>query len=142
MEKITSLVPGLDRVFFCNSGTETVEAAIKFARLSTGRSEIIAAMRCFHGRTFGALSATYNKKYREGFEPLVPGFSHVPFNNAEAMRNAVNEKTAAVILEVVQGEGGVYPADFSYLADVRNICDQTGALFIIDEVQTGFRPDW
>jgi LysW-gamma-L-lysine/LysW-L-ornithine aminotransferase len=138
MEKITSLVPGLDRVFFCNSGTETVEAALKFARLSTGRSEIIATMRCFHGRTFGALSATYNKKYREGFEPLVPGFSHVPYNNPDAMRNAVNEKTAAVILEVVQGEGGVYPADFAYLAEVRKNCDQTGALLIIDEVQTGF----
>lgn len=138
MEKITSLIPGLDRVFFCNSGTETVEAAIKFARISTGRSEIIATMRCFHGRTMGALSATYNKKYREGFEPLVPGFSHVPYNNAQAMQNAVNEKTAAVILEIVQGEGGVYIADPSYIQAVRQICDQVGALLIVDEVQTGF----
>ena len=107
MEKITALVPGLDRVFFCNSGTESVEAAFKFARISTGRKNIVAAMRAFHGRTYGSLSATYNKKYREGFEPLVPGFSHVAYNNVEALDKAVNEETAAVILEVVQGEGGV-----------------------------------
>jgi LysW-gamma-L-lysine/LysW-L-ornithine aminotransferase len=138
MEKITSLVPGLDRVFFCNSGTETVEAAIKFARISTGRTEIVATMRCFHGRTYGALSATFNKKYREGFEPLVPGFSHVPYNNAEAMEKAVNSNTAAVILETVQGEGGVYVADRAYIQAVRKICDQAGALLIVDEVQTGF----
>ncbi len=138
MEKITSLVPGLDRVFFCNSGTETVEAAIKFARLSTGRTDIIATMRCFHGRTYGALSATYNKKYREGFEPLVPGFNHVPYNNIDAMRTAVNSETAAVILEVVQGEGGIYPADPTYLQTVRQICNSAGTLLIIDEVQTGF----
>jgi len=84
MKKITSLVAGLDKVFLCNSGTESVEAAFKFARISTGRKNIIAAMRAFHGRTYGALSATYNKKYREGFEPLVPGFSHVAYNNIEA----------------------------------------------------------
>jgi acetylornithine/LysW-gamma-L-lysine aminotransferase len=138
MEKICGLVPGLDRVFFCNSGTESVEAAIKFARISTGRSGIVATMRCFHGRTMGALSATYNKKYREGFEPLVPGFSHVPYNNADALRAAVNETTAAVILEVVQGEGGVYPADPGYIQSAREICDQAGALLIVDEVQSGF----
>lgn len=138
MEKITSLMPGLDRVYFCNSGAETVEAALKFARISTGRSGIVATMRAFHGRTYGALSATYNKKYREGFEPLVPGFIHVPYNNAEALRAAVSEQTAAVILEIVQGEGGVYPADPEYVWAVRQICDQTGALMIVDEVQTGF----
>ena len=138
MEKITALVPGLDRVFFCNSGTEAVEAALKFARLSTGRKNVVAAMRAFHGRTFGALSATFNKKYREGFEPLVPGFSHVPFNNIEALEKAVNEETAAVILEVVQGEGGVYPASAEYVSAARRICDERGALLIVDEVQTGF----
>ncbi len=138
MEKITSLVPELPRVFFCNSGTEAVEASLKFARLSTGRSGIVAAMRAFHGRTFGSLSATYNKKYREGFEPLVPGFSHVPYNNVAALENAVTDNTAAVILEVVQGEGGVYPASQEYLQAARRICDQRGALLIIDEIQTGF----
>ena len=138
MEKITALVPGLDRVFFCNSGTEAVEAAFKFARISTGRKNFIAAMRAFHGRTYGSLSATYNKKYREGFEPLLPGVSHVSYNNIEALDKAVNEETAAVILEVVQGEGGVYPASAEYIQAARRICDERGALLIIDEIQTGF----
>jgi acetylornithine/LysW-gamma-L-lysine aminotransferase len=138
MEKITALVPGLDRVFFCNSGTESVEAAFKFARISTGRKNFIAAMRAFHGRTYGSLSATFNKKYREGFEPLVPGFSHVAYNNVEALDKAVNEETASVILEVVQGEGGVYPATAEYIQAARRICDERGALLIVDEIQTGF----
>ncbi|MBL8062855.1 MAG: aspartate aminotransferase family protein [Anaerolineales bacterium] len=138
MEKITALVPGLDRVFFCNSGTEAVEAAFKFARISTGRKNFIAAMRAFHGRTYGSLSATFNKKYREGFEPLLPGVSHVSYNNIEALDKAVNEETAAVILEVVQGEGGVYPASAEYIQAARRICDERGALLIVDEIQTGF----
>jgi len=138
MEKITALVPGLDRIFFCNSGTEAVEAAFKFARISTGRKNFIAAMRAFHGRTFGSLSATFNKKYREGFEPLLPGVSHVSYNNIEALDKAVNEETAAVILEVVQGEGGVYPANLEYVQAARRICDERGALLIVDEIQTGF----
>ncbi|MBI5825888.1 MAG: aspartate aminotransferase family protein [Chloroflexi bacterium] len=138
MKKITSLVDGLDKVFLCNSGTESVEAAFKFARISTGRKNIVAAMRAFHGRTYGALSATFNKKYREGFEPLVPGFSHVAFNNIEALEKAVNDETAAVILEVVQGEGGVYPASTEYVQAARRICDERGALLIVDEIQTGF----
>ena len=138
MKKITSLVDGLDKVFLCNSGTESVEAAFKFARISTGRKNIVAAMRAFHGRTYGSLSATYNKKYREGFEPLVPGFSHVAYNNVEALDKAVNEETAAVILEVMQGEGGVYPATAEYIQAARRICDERGALLIVDEIQTGF----
>jgi len=138
MEKLTALTPGLERVFFCNSGTEAVEASIKFARLSTRRTGIIAAMRAFHGRTYGSLSATYNKKYRDGFEPLVPGFSHVPFNNIDALEKAVSVETAAVILEVVQGEGGVYPASAEYLQAARRICDERGALLIVDEIQSGF----
>jgi acetylornithine/LysW-gamma-L-lysine aminotransferase len=138
MEKITSLVPGLDRVFFCNSGTEAVEASFKFARISTGRKNIVAAMRAFHGRTYGSLSATFNKKYREGFEPLVPGFSHAAYNNIEALDKAVTNETAAVILEVVQGEGGVYPATAEYIQAARRICDERGALLIVDEIQTGF----
>jgi acetylornithine/LysW-gamma-L-lysine aminotransferase len=138
MNKITSLIDGLDRVFLCNSGTESVEAAFKFARISTGRKNIVAAMRAFHGRTYGSLSATYNKKYREGFEPLVPGFIHVAYNNIEALAKAVNEETAAVILEVVQGEGGVYPATEEYIQAARRICDERGVLLIVDEIQTGF----
>ncbi|HXD12153.1 MAG TPA: acetylornithine/succinylornithine family transaminase [Anaerolineales bacterium] len=138
MKKLTSLIEGLDRVFLCNSGTESVEAAFKFARISTGRKNIVAAMRAFHGRTYGSLSATYNKKYREGFEPLVPGFSHVAYNNIEVLEKAVTDETAAVILEVVQGEGGVYPASVAYIQAARRICDEHGALLIVDEIQTGF----
>ena len=137
MEKITSLIPGLDKVFFCNSGTEAVEAALKFARVSTGRKNVIAAMRGFHGRTMGALSATFNKKYKEPFEPLVPGFSHVAYNNIDALEAAVTAQVATVILEAVQGEGGVYPADPQYLQAARRICTERGALLIIDEVQSG-----
>ena len=138
IKKITSLVDGLDRVFLCNSGTESVEAALKFARISTGRRNIVAAMRAFHGRTYGSLSATFNKKYREGFEPLVPGFGHVAYNNIDALDKAVNQETAAVILEVVQGEGGVHPANAEYLRVARQICDERDALLIVDEIQSGF----
>ena len=138
MEKLGSLVPTLDRVFFCNSGTESVEAALKFARLSTGRTQFVAAMRGFHGRTMGALSATWNKSYRQPFEPLVPGYQHVPYNNLEALEGAVDDQTAAVLLEVVQGEGGVHPAAPGYLQGAQAICQKHGALLIIDEVQTGF----
>ena len=138
MEKLTSLTPGLQRVFFCNSGTESVEAALKFSRLSTGRKGIIAAMRGFHGRTMGALSATWNKNYRTPFLPLVPEFSHVPYNNIAKLEAAVTEQTAAVILEIVQGEGGINPIKEEYLQAARRICSDKGALLIIDEVQTGF----
>jgi acetylornithine/LysW-gamma-L-lysine aminotransferase len=129
--------PGIERVFFCNSGTEAIEGAIKFARVASGRSEIIAAKRGFHGRTFGALSATWNKKYREPFEPLVPDFHHITFNDFNDIER-ISTKTAAVILELVQGEGGVYPIDPAYLTAVREQCDRVGAYLMIDEVQTGF----
>jgi acetylornithine/LysW-gamma-L-lysine aminotransferase len=139
LEKLVSILPdGLDRIFLCNSGTEAVEGAIKFARLSTGRTGIVAAMRGFHGRTYGSLSATHKKQYRKPFAPLVPGFNHVPFENIDRLRTAVTTETAAVILEVVQGEGGVRPGSADYFQAVRQICDETGALLIIDEVQTGF----
>jgi acetylornithine/LysW-gamma-L-lysine aminotransferase len=128
---------GMQRVFFCNSGTEAIEGAIKFARAASGRSEIVAAKRGFHGRTLGALSATWNKKYRELFEPLMPSFNHITFNNFNDIE-MISEKTAAVLLEVVQGEGGVYPIDPAFFAAVRKRCDQMGAFLIIDEVQTGF----
>ncbi|MGD8627096.1 MAG: acetylornithine/succinylornithine family transaminase, partial [Anaerolineae bacterium] len=128
---------GLERAFLCNSGTEAVEAALKFARLATGRTKVIAAMRGFHGRTLGALSATWRKAYRKPFEPLLPGFSFVPYNKLDRMEAAVDGETAAIILEVVQGEGGVIPGDGDYLRGVQALCRQRGALFIADEVQTG-----
>lgn len=130
--------PGLSRGFFCNSGAETIEAAIKFARLTTGRTGVVSAMRGFHGRTLGALSATHKKQYREGFGPLVPGFTFVPFNNAARLRPAVDEDTAAVVIEPVQGEGGIRPASAEFLRAARDICDETGALLVFDEIQTGF----
>ena len=139
MDLLYSILPSqLNRTFLCNSGTEAIEAAIKFARLSTGRTNVIAAVRGFHGRTMGALSATYEPKYRDPFKPLVPGFSHVPYNNLEAMREAVNDQTAAILIEPVQGEGGVHPGTVEYLQGVRELATERGALLIMDEVQTGF----
>jgi acetylornithine/LysW-gamma-L-lysine aminotransferase len=139
LARLVGLAPeGLDRVFLCNSGTEAVEAALKFARAATGRPKIIAAMRGFHGRTFGALSATWRKEYRQPFEPLVPGFSFVPYNRLERLEQAIDGETAAVILEVVQGEGGVILGDGDYLRGVQQFCHERGALLILDEVQTGF----
>jgi acetylornithine/LysW-gamma-L-lysine aminotransferase len=139
MASLTQIAPeGLERAFLCNSGAEAVEAALKFARLSTGRTNVVATMRGFHGRTFGALSATWHKQYRQPFEPLLPGVTFVPYNRPERMAQVVNEQTAAVILEVVQGEGGVIPGDGEYLRNVQAMCQAQGALFIVDEVQTGF----
>jgi acetylornithine/LysW-gamma-L-lysine aminotransferase len=138
VQRLTRLAPeGLNRAFLCNSGAEAVEGAIKFARFSTGRKGIVAAMRCFHGRTMGALSATWNKKYREPFEPLVPGYSHIPYDDLEKLKAAVTDETAAVLLEVVQGEGGVYPGSAEFLQGAQQVCRERGALLIIDEVQTG-----
>ena len=139
LAELVSIAPeGLTRAFLCNSGAEAVEAAIKFARLATGRAGVVSAMRGFHGRTLGALSATHKKQYREPFEPLVPGFSFVPFNHIEKLRAAVGEETAAVIIEPVQGEGGVRPASQDYLSAARRICDEAGAVLVFDEIQTGF----
>ena len=139
LEKLAAIAPpGLSRGFFCNSGAETIEAAIKFARLATGRTGVISAMRGFHGRTLGALSATHKRQYREAFEPLVPGFSFVPFNNAARLRAAVGDDTAAVVIEPVQGEGGIRPATPEFLRAAREVCDETGALLVFDEIQTGF----
>jgi acetylornithine/LysW-gamma-L-lysine aminotransferase len=136
---LTEIAPaGLSRAFLCNSGAEAVEGAIKFARLATGRPGIVAAMRGFHGRTMGALSATWEPRYREPFEPLVPGFSHVPYDNLDRLAAAVNEQTAAVLLEVVQGEGGVRPGSREFLLGAQQLCHERGALLIVDEVQTGF----
>lgn len=128
----------MDRVFLCNSGAEANEGAIKFARILTGRTKIIATMRGFHGRTNGALSATWNKAYRKPFEPLLPDVTHVPYNKIEKLEAAIDDSTAAVLLEAVQGEGGVHPAADGYLKAVKELCEAHGALLIIDEVQTGF----
>jgi len=136
--KLMALAPkGLDRAFLSNSGAEAVEFALKLARRSTGRTGIVAMMGAFHGKTMGALSATWNKKYRAPFEPLVPGFSHVPFGNIDRAGEAVTDETAAVIAEPIQGESGINvpPADF--LPALRDLCDDRGALLIVDEVQTG-----
>jgi acetylornithine/LysW-gamma-L-lysine aminotransferase len=130
--------PGLERAFLSNSGAESVEAALKFARLSTGRSKVISTMRGFHGRTMGALSTTWKKQYRKPFEPLIPQFTFVPYDRLPRMEKAIDDETAAVILEVVQGEGGVNPASEAYLLGVQALCRERGALLIIDEVQTGF----
>ncbi len=138
-EKLCAISPNrANRVYLCNSGTEAIEAAIKFARYSTARTGIVAMMRGFHGRTMGALSATWDPKYREPFMPLVPDFSHVPFDNLDKAREAISDKTAGVIVEVVQGEGGVRPGSREFLLGLQNLCRERGALLIIDEVQTGF----
>ena len=132
-----------DRAFFCNSGAEANEAAIKLARkyakdhLSTDRYEIICMHGSFHGRTLAALTATGQAKYHHGFEPLVPGFKHVPFNDLKAVERAMDSRTCAVMVEPVQGEGGVVVPDPGYLPGLRRLCDAAGALLILDEVQVG-----
>lgn len=136
-EIIRNSFPG--KVFFCNSGAEASEAAIKFARAygRGERHEIITMHNSFHGRTLGALAATGQEKYQKGFEPLPQGFVHVPFNDYEAVEQAVTDQTVAVMLELVQGEGGVNVADPKYIQKLRRLCDDRDLLLIIDEVQTG-----
>ena len=127
-------------VFFANSGAEADENAVKLARKignASGRNEIISMDNSFHGRTLATLAATGRAKYRKGFEPDMPGFRQVPFNDIEALKNAVNDKTCAVVLEPVQGEGGILPADLEYLKQVRALCDEKGILLLFDEVQCG-----
>jgi acetylornithine/LysW-gamma-L-lysine aminotransferase len=138
LEELADVLPFPGRTFLCNSGAESIEASLKFARLLTGRTHIVATKRGFHGRTFGALSATWEPKYREPFEPLVPAFDHVTYNNLDELEAMVTDETAAVLVEPIQGEGGIRPAAPGYLAGVRDICDRHGALMIVDEIQTGF----
>lgn len=132
------------RVFFCNSGAEAIEAAIKLARKAArvvrGRDafEIIVADHSFHGRTLGALSATMVPRYHEGFGPLLPGFVEVPFNDLPAVERAITPRTAAVLMEPIQGEGGINPVDDGYLRGLRALCDARGVWLVLDEVQTGF----
>ena len=138
-EVLAGILPAsLDRFFLCNSGTEAVEGALKFARAATKRTGIVATMRGFHGKTMGALSATWGPEYRDLFGPLVPGFSHVPFNKPEALDAAITGETAAFIFELVQGEGGVRPATSEFAREAARLCAERGALLIVDEVQTGF----
>lgn len=127
----------MDKAYFCNSGAESVEAALKLTRRAKGRSKIVAAERAFHGRTLGALGTTYKSAYREPFRPLSEA-AFVPYNDVEALKAAATADTGAVILEPVQGEAGVYVAESDYLRAAREICDDRNALLIFDEVQTGF----
>lgn len=139
LEKLFSVAPkNLKKAFLTNSGTEAMEAAIKFARAVTKKTKFVAANKGFHGRTYGALSATYKKEYREIFEPLVPGFSFVPYNNFEKLAEAVDDDTAAVILELIQGEGGINIGQKEYFEKVRQLCTEKNTLLIIDEIQSGF----
>ncbi|MBI5756462.1 MAG: aspartate aminotransferase family protein [Nitrospirae bacterium] len=131
-----------DKVFFCNSGAEANEAAIKLVRKyskekGNGRYEIITAFNSFHGRTLATLTATAQEKFHKGFDPLVPGFSYVPYNDIEAVEKGVTDKTAAIMVEPIQGEGGVNIPDKDYLRRLREICDSHGILLVLDEVQTG-----
>lgn len=139
LERLAALVPmQRARIFLCNSGTEAIEGAIKFARLATGRTGIVATLRGFHGRSMGALSATWEPHYREPFAPLVPGFTHIRYNSLGAAREAIGPDTAAVLLELVQGEGGIHVAAQEYISGLAALCQERGALLIVDEVQTGF----
>jgi acetylornithine/N-succinyldiaminopimelate aminotransferase len=132
-----------DKVFFCNSGTEAVEAAIKLARKyayethGPEKHEVLTFTKSFHGRTYGSLSATAQATYQEAFGPMVPGFAYAPFGDLEAAKEAVGPQTAAVLVEPLQGEGGINPAPEGFLEGLRDLCDEHGALLIFDEVQTG-----
>ena len=140
-QRLSALIGG--RCFFCNSGAETIEAAIKLARKHAFKTagpekhEIVTALKSFHGRTMGALAATGQPKYHQGFQPLPGGFTHLPFNDVAALRAAVSSRTAAVMLEPILGESGVYPATPEYLTAARDLCNSHRAVLIFDEVQTG-----
>ena len=128
---------GLDGVFFCNSGAEANEAALKLARKATGKTKIITFQQSFHGRTFGAMAATGQSSIHDGFGPLLEGFVYVPFNDIEAVHAAIDDDVAAIMVEVIQGEGGVIPINESFFQALYQICEQNNILLIIDEVQTG-----
>ena len=139
LQKIARIAPKeLNRTFLSNSGAEAVECALKLARKYTGKKEIIAMMGAYHGKTLGALSVTWDKKYRDPFMPLIPQMKHVPFGNIEKLKEAISEDTAAVITETIQGEGGVRFPPSDFLNQLREQCNEKGTLLIIDEIQTGF----
>lgn len=138
IDRLASIAPGdCANIWLSNSGTEANEAALKFARSATGRSRIVAATRGFHGRSMGSLAVTWKPQYREAFEPLVPDVEFVPFGDEQALREAVDEDTAAVILEPIQGEGGVIVPPDSYLSAARACTEAAGAALVLDEIQTG-----
>lgn len=143
LAELLTKASGLDKVFFCNSGTEACEAALKLCRIygklkkSPEAVEIIAMDQSFHGRTFGAITATGQKKYQKNLEPLLPEIYHVPYNDLAALKAQISEKTCGIIMEPIQGEGGIHPADPQYLKAVRKICDEENIVLVFDEVQTG-----
>ncbi len=137
-ELLSEITPdGIEYAFFCNSGTEAVEGALKFAKGATGRAKIISTTESFHGKTLGSLSVMGREKYRKGFEPLLPGVEFVPFGDSAAAISAIDDSTACMIVEPIQGEGGIRIPPDGYLKDLRIACDRHGALLIFDEVQTG-----
>lgn len=137
-EKLAHITPGgLQYTFFSNSGTEAVEAALKFARIATGKTDFISTEGSYHGKTMGSLAVTGREKYRTPFHPMVPGAVFVPYNDVSAAEAAITPGTAGIIVEPVQGEGGIIPAQPGYLAGLRKLCDSHGMLLIVDEVQTG-----
>jgi len=141
-EKLVALSPGMDKVFFANSGAEANEAAIKLARIffekrGTVRPKIISAINSFHGRTLATVTATGQEKYNFPFRPLPEGFVHIPFNDISALQNEVDGSTCAVLLEIIQGESGIIPATNEFISAAKKMCEKSGALLIIDEVQTG-----
>jgi acetylornithine/LysW-gamma-L-lysine aminotransferase len=138
LERLVKISPrGLDKIYLCNSGAEAIECAIKLARKHTGKTEIIAFTGSYHGKTLGALSATWNPKYREPFEPLVPGFKFVPFGKIDKVEQAISEKTAAILIEPIQGEGGIHVPPNGFLEALRKLCNEREILLIFDEIQTG-----
>ena len=142
--RLASIAPGnLQYSFFCNSGTEAVEAAIKIARVASGKTDFICTRGGFHGKSMGSLAATGREQYRKPFDPMVPGFCHVPFDDAAAVEQQITEHTAGILVEPVQGEGGIITPSDDYLPALRRICDERGIYLILDEVQTGMgRTGW
>jgi acetylornithine/LysW-gamma-L-lysine aminotransferase len=139
LERLSAIAPeSLSRAFLSNSGTEAIEFAFKLARRSTEKTGIVSMMGAFHGKTMGALSATWNKKYRTPFMPLVPGFKHIPYGRLERVEAAIDDETAAIIAEPIQGESGINVPPDDFLPGLRDICDDKGVLLILDEIQTGF----
>ena len=137
-KKLAEITPGdLQFSFFCNSGTEAAEAAIKIARKATGRTKLVSAMGAYHGKTMGALSVSGREKYKTPFAPLVPDCVQIPFNDIDALAANINESTSAFLIEPIQGENGILAANDEYLRAAREICDRVGALLVFDEVQTG-----
>lgn len=138
-ERLAKIAPGdLSNVLFASGGGDAVDCAIKLAKAATGRNEIISTIKAYHGHTGFALSANGKEHYKQYFEPLMPGFAFVPFNDLEATKAVASEKTAAIIIEPVQGEAGIFPGEKQYLEGLRALCDELGIILIFDEVQTGF----